>query len=65
MNHFAPYPELQQAAKQWDYQPNAEVLAGKNILVTGAGACVALTPVFLTSWSFHHEQEARSRRCHR
>ena len=51
MNHFAIYPELQQAAQQWDYLPNANVLSGKNILVTGAGAgigeCLAKTYALL------------------
>jgi NAD(P)-dependent dehydrogenase (short-subunit alcohol dehydrogenase family) len=42
-----PYPELQQAASDWPYQPEPDLLRGRTILVTGAGdgigSCAART----------------------
>ena len=42
-----PYPELQQAASGWPYQPEPDLLRGRTILVTGAGdgigSCAART----------------------
>ena len=42
-----PYPELQQAASGWPYQPAPDLLRGRTILVTGAGdgigSCAART----------------------
>ena len=42
-----PYPELQQAASDWAYQPEPDLLRGRTILVTGAGdgigSCAART----------------------
>ena len=37
MDHLAPYPELAAAAAAWRYQPQPDGLAGRTILVTGAG----------------------------
>ena len=35
-----PYPELQQAASGWPYQPAPDLLRGRTILVTGAGGSI-------------------------
>lgn len=40
---FAGYPELSAAAPAWPWQPPASCLAGRNILVTGAGAGIGST----------------------
>ena len=41
------YPQLHEAARSWRWQPAADCLAGRNILITGAGdgigACAAKT----------------------
>ena len=40
---FAGYPELTAAAKSWPWLPPKDCLAGKNILVTGAGTGIGNT----------------------
>ena len=39
----AHYPELAEAMQEWRFQPDAQLLQGKQILVTGAGAGIGAT----------------------